>query len=382
MHLPLSDFTFLGEAQKVGNNTRSTAIPNKPQTGIGCYLRPALPPSAPARGSAMKSVPGRRFALMTMGAGMAAGAAGVAALHDGAVRAAEPSLLPPEAKSLEELTARLSRAPRRRNFKTVPMILNDPDQWDHAALSEVIAYRAAPKQVWDNTGIASPWLKVMRNSLNAQVWSGRSLRWPRCRPAPQQRCSASGTGAWRRQRCSRSSLDNVLLKRNPGLAHRTWFRWLAGSLPLPLTDTAFRNLGLAVLAVVLAFDVATYSYYRGSVVTLFHGGPVSPTRHHFALSNGALLPDGGVKFHSKFILLRKPSYLISCSQSLPAGASSARRVSGLIHFGGPEAVPTSRTSAHGAVSASGKTSHQVREWTQTGHSGGNLIHGPEASRSS
>jgi hypothetical protein len=87
--------------------------------------------------------------------------------------AAEPSLLPPKAKSLKELAARLSRAPRRRDFKTVPMILNHPDQWDHAALSEVITYHGAPKQVWDNTGIASPWLNVMRNSLNAQVWSFR-----------------------------------------------------------------------------------------------------------------------------------------------------------------------------------------------------------------
>src|SRR5229473_1574170 len=38
------------------------------------------------------------------------------------------------------------------------------------------------------------------------------------------------------------SLDNVLLKRKPGLADRAWFRWLAGCLPLPLTDTVFRNL--------------------------------------------------------------------------------------------------------------------------------------------
>src|SRR5882762_3694669 len=121
----------------------------------------------------MQTAPGRRSALMTMGLGMAAGAAGLAALPDGAARAAEPSLLPPEAQSLEELTDRLSKAPRRRNFKTVPMILNDPDQWDHAALSEVIAYRGAPKQVWDNTEIASPWLNVMRNALNAQVWSFR-----------------------------------------------------------------------------------------------------------------------------------------------------------------------------------------------------------------
>src|SRR6267154_10688 len=108
---------------------------------------------------------------MTMGLGMVAGATGFAALCDGVASAAEPSLLPPEAKSLEELSARLSRAPRRRDFKTVPMILNDSDQWDYAALSAVIAYRGAPKQVWDNTGIASPWLNVMRNALNAQVWS-------------------------------------------------------------------------------------------------------------------------------------------------------------------------------------------------------------------
>ncbi|MEN3380678.1 MAG: hypothetical protein V7608_722 [Hyphomicrobiales bacterium] len=74
----------------------------------------------------METVLARRFALMTMGLGIAAGAAGLAALHDGAARAAEPSLLPPEAESLEELTARLSKAPRRRDFKTVPMILNDP----------------------------------------------------------------------------------------------------------------------------------------------------------------------------------------------------------------------------------------------------------------
>src|SRR5712672_1503941 len=121
----------------------------------------------------MKTVPGRRFALKTMGFGIAAGATGIAALDHVVASAAEPSLLQSGAKSLEELAIRLSRAQRRRDFKSVPMILNDPDQWDHAALSEVIAYRGAPKQVWDNTGIAGPWLNVMRNSLNAQVWSFR-----------------------------------------------------------------------------------------------------------------------------------------------------------------------------------------------------------------
>jgi uncharacterized membrane protein YphA (DoxX/SURF4 family) len=99
----------------------------------------------------------------------------------------------------------------------------------------------------------------------------------------------AGSGAY--------SLDNVLLRRNPALAARPWFRWLGGSLPLPMGDAGFRTIGLVLLAAVAAFDIGTYSYYRGSVVTPFHGGPVSPTKHHFALSDGAVLPDGGVRFH-------------------------------------------------------------------------------------
>jgi hypothetical protein len=66
---------------------------------------------------------------------------------------------------------RLARAPRRRNFNTVPMILNDPEQWDHEALTEVLAYKPVPKQVWDSTDIGSPWLNMMRNALNSQIWS-------------------------------------------------------------------------------------------------------------------------------------------------------------------------------------------------------------------
>jgi hypothetical protein len=116
---------------------------------------------------------GRRVTLMTMGLGIAAGVAGLASIQAGSAVPAEVSLLPPGAKSLQDLTVRLSRAPRARDFKTVSMILNDPDLWDHAALAEVIAYRGGPKQVCDNTDIAGPWLNAMRNSLNTQVWSFR-----------------------------------------------------------------------------------------------------------------------------------------------------------------------------------------------------------------
>src|ERR1700741_1263525 len=98
-----------------------------------------------------------------------------------------------------------------------------------------------------------------------------------------------GSGAW--------SIDNVLIRRNPALAERTWFRWMSGSLPLPLKDIAFRNVALAVLGCVLVFDIGTYNYYRGSVVTPFHGGPVSPTKHHLTLSDARLLPNGSIRFH-------------------------------------------------------------------------------------
>jgi hypothetical protein len=82
-------------------------------------------------------------------------------------------LTPAGAKELRALMERLGKARRRRDFKTVPMILTRPEEWDHEALSEVLAYKAAPKQVWDNTEIGGPWLNLMRNSLNAQIWSSR-----------------------------------------------------------------------------------------------------------------------------------------------------------------------------------------------------------------
>lgn len=110
----------------------------------------------------------RRTALVGFGA-VAVGAAGLAA---GPPRAATTGrIIPPGARELSELMGRLRRAPRRRDFKTVPMILQHPDFWDDQALKEVIAYRGTRKQVWDNTDIASPWLNLMRNSINAQIFS-------------------------------------------------------------------------------------------------------------------------------------------------------------------------------------------------------------------
>ena len=112
----------------------------------------------------------RRAALVGFGS-LAVGAAALAA-DPSRADTTEP-IIPPGARALSELMERLRRSPRRRDFKTVPMILQHPDFWDDEALKEIIAYRGTRKQVWDNTDIASPWLNLMRNSVNAQVFSFR-----------------------------------------------------------------------------------------------------------------------------------------------------------------------------------------------------------------
>ena len=118
----------------------------------------------------MSQLMGRRLALRTLSLGVAAAGATVAG---GAQAAAGMGavVLPDGAENLRTLMARLAKAPRRRDFQTVPMILNETSQWDDEALREVMAYKAGPRQVWDMTEIGSPWLNLMRNSLNAQIWS-------------------------------------------------------------------------------------------------------------------------------------------------------------------------------------------------------------------
>jgi hypothetical protein len=124
----------------------------------------------------MTIITGRRAALQSFGLGLVAGAVGLATAGFGVAQAAvPPALTPTGAGQLNALMERLAKAPRRRDFKTVPMILTDPEQWDHEALSEVLAYKPATRQAWDNTDIAGPWLNLMRNALNAQIWSFKHL---------------------------------------------------------------------------------------------------------------------------------------------------------------------------------------------------------------
>jgi len=92
--------------------------------------------------------------------------AGIAALAAGPAAAAASG-----AANLNELQGRLAKLPVRRDFKTVPLVLESTDTWDDAAIREVAAYRGGPRQVWDNKDLASGWTGFMRNALNGQTLS-------------------------------------------------------------------------------------------------------------------------------------------------------------------------------------------------------------------
>ncbi len=95
---------------------------------------------------------------------------------------------------------------------------------------------------------------------------------------------AAGSGVW--------AIDSWAMRRNPGLAQAEWFRWL-GSAPFTAREVDRWGKGLAIVAAL--FTLVFYNYYRGSIFTKFHGGPVSPGKHHISLSHATLRRDGRLK---------------------------------------------------------------------------------------
>ncbi len=92
------------------------------------------------------------------------------------------------------------------------------------------------------------------------------------------------------------SIDSWRLSRRKDLTYNRLFRWCGGALPLPINDVSFKKLALILFWASVIFVVGTYDYYRGSVVTPFHGGPVSPKKHNWKLSDGKLMADGSATF--------------------------------------------------------------------------------------
>jgi hypothetical protein len=105
----------------------------------------------------MNAPPNRRQTLVGISAAvLGLGAHGGEA--DAAPAPASASLIPRDAVALTALTAELTKAPRRRAFKTVPMILTRDDQWDNEAFQALLAYRGGPRQIWHNLKLDGPWL--------------------------------------------------------------------------------------------------------------------------------------------------------------------------------------------------------------------------------
>jgi hypothetical protein len=104
----------------------------------------------------------RRSAIATIGAGF---------VMSGLAEAAQAAGESAAGGNLHEFSQHLATIPRRRDYKTVPMIADKRDLWDAAALDALTIYNGGPKHVWDHTDIAGAWLNGMRNMLNAQVYS-------------------------------------------------------------------------------------------------------------------------------------------------------------------------------------------------------------------
>ncbi len=89
------------------------------------------------------------------------------------------------------------------------------------------------------------------------------------------------------------SIDSWLMRRYPTLNNSTWFRYFGSGA------WSARNVtrsGLIGLVMTILFVVLTYNDFRGSVFTPFHGGPVSPAKHHISLSQASLQANGNIEF--------------------------------------------------------------------------------------
>jgi hypothetical protein len=114
----------------------------------------------------MNASTNRRQTLIGLGV-----AAVAMAVRDSATATTPQSLIPRDAAALNALTAQLSSAPRRRGFKTVPMIVTRDDQWDREAFNALLAYRGGPRQLWHNRKLDGGWLDYMDSAITAEVFS-------------------------------------------------------------------------------------------------------------------------------------------------------------------------------------------------------------------
>jgi intracellular sulfur oxidation DsrE/DsrF family protein len=76
----------------------------------------------------------------------------------------------PSQGALSSLNHSLTELPRRRDFLTVPPILTEKRSWDHDAADALLSY-TGPRQMWEATELTGPWLVLMREAVNSQVFA-------------------------------------------------------------------------------------------------------------------------------------------------------------------------------------------------------------------
>lgn len=75
------------------------------------------------------------------------------------------------------------------------------------------------------------------------------------------------------------SMDNLLVKR---------WKWFSGEL----SSGFLKWLTLGLVSFTVIFTLVTYNYFRGSIYSRYHSGPVSAGLHHITLSDGSIHADG------------------------------------------------------------------------------------------
>lgn len=88
------------------------------------------------------------------------------------------------------------------------------------------------------------------------------------------------------------SVDSWMMRRKPALVTNGWFQWCGSGAWSARRISRFGLIGAVLTGL---FVVLTYNHYRGSVLSPFHGGPVSPSKHHVSLSAGSVGADGAVR---------------------------------------------------------------------------------------
>lgn len=88
------------------------------------------------------------------------------------------------------------------------------------------------------------------------------------------------------------SVDHRLLM-NPRFAANKWFSLLSSG---PLSYKTVKHISIGFLIFTIVFALLTYNYFRGSIFTPYHAGPVSPGATNYQLTHGYLNANNTVSF--------------------------------------------------------------------------------------